>query len=139
MNGLARTCAVFTVGVVLAVSMTGCGAMCEAAAKRETDELKQIVLGLLPKTIAETVMEEDDCDSGSGGSLLFRANHTMTSEQIFENFLAKGWSRIDDPQDGCPICVDGLDGVRTEWDGQEVYLRISNSEDGSMDILAAFA
>ncbi|MDP4501244.1 hypothetical protein [Nonomuraea turcica] len=139
MNGLARTCAVFTVGIVLATSMTGCGAMCEAQAKQEINELKQIVPGLLPRTIAETVMEEDDCDSGSGGFLAFKASRTMTSEQIFEKFLAKGWSRIDDPQDGCFRCVDGLDGVSTEWDGQEVYLKISNSEDGSMDILAAFA
>ncbi|MEV0200808.1 hypothetical protein [Nonomuraea sp. NPDC050691] len=113
--------------------------MCEAQAKQEINELKQIVSGLLPRPIADTVMEEDDCDSGSGGSLVFRADHTMTSEQIFEEFLAKEWSRIDDPEDGCFRCVDGLDGVSTELDGRKVYLKISNSEDGSMAILAAFA
>ncbi|MFI7424111.1 hypothetical protein [Nonomuraea sp. NPDC049684] len=139
MNGLARACAVFTAGVVLASSLAGCGAMCEAQAKQDIDELKQIVLELLPPTVAETVMEDDDCDSASGGFLTFRADRTMTSEQIFEKFLTKGWSRIDDPQDGCFRCVDGLDGVSTEWDGDDVYLKISNSEDGSMDILAAFA
>ncbi|MCP2362470.1 hypothetical protein HD597_009490 [Nonomuraea thailandensis] len=122
-----------------ATTITGCGAMCEAQAQQEINELKQIVLRLLPKTIAETVAEEDDCDSGSGGSLSFRADPAlMTSEQIFEKFLAEGWSRIDEPRDGCLICVDGLDGVSTEWGGQEVYLRITNS-DGFMDILAAFA
>ncbi|MFC4118369.1 hypothetical protein [Nonomuraea zeae] len=139
MNSLTRTCAVFTAGIALAASMTGCGTICETQAKQEIDELKQIVQDLLPRTIAETAMEEDDCDSGSGGSLAFKVSHTMTSEQIFEKFLAQGWNRIDDPQDGCFRCVDGLDGVSTERDGQEVYLKISNSEDGSMDILAAFA
>ncbi|MFD9949927.1 hypothetical protein ACFWYW_20265 [Nonomuraea sp. NPDC059023] len=126
-------------GIVLAVSITGCGPICEERAKQEINELKQIVPNLLPRNIAETVNEEDDCDSGSSGSLVFKASRTMTSDQIFEKFLAHGWDRIDDPQDGCPRCVDGIDGVRTELNGQEVYLTISNSEDGSMDILAAFA
>ncbi|MGW2153229.1 hypothetical protein [Nonomuraea sp. NPDC001699] len=139
MNRLTRTCAVIAAGAVFVTALTGCGAMCEAQAKKEINQLKQIVLALLPVTVAETVMEEDDCDSGSGGSLVFSAQRTMTSEQIFEKFLAKGWSRIDDPEeDGCLRCVDGLDGVSTEWDGQEVYLTISNSDDGAMAILAAF-
>ncbi|MEO3797140.1 hypothetical protein ABGB14_43655 [Nonomuraea sp. B10E15] len=139
MNGLARTCAALAVGIFLAGAMTGCGALCQARAKQDINELKRIVPGLLPKAVAETVMEDDDCESGSGGFLVFRARRTMTSEQIFEKFLAKGWDRIDGPQDGCALCVDGLDGVTTERDGHTVYLRISDSEDGTMDILAAFA
>ncbi|MGP3921264.1 hypothetical protein [Nonomuraea sp. 10N515B] len=140
MNGPARTCAALAAGVALAVSMTGCGPMCRTLANEEIRDLKQIVSGLLPDSVAITLAEENDCDSGYGGFLTFTASRTMTSEQVFEKFLAKGWSRIDQPyKEGCVRCVDGLDGVSTEWGSEVVYLTISNSEDDStMDILAAF-
>ncbi|WP_345391739.1 GtrA family protein [Nonomuraea salmonea] len=138
-GGMTRTCALTAAAAILVASTTtGCKAWCETQARQEIDQLKQIVMDPLPKAVSESVMEEDDCESGSGGSLVFRAKGTMTSEQVFEKFLAMGWSRIDDPSDECSRCVDGLDGVSAERASRGVYLRISDAGDGSMDILAAF-
>ncbi|MFI6811946.1 hypothetical protein ACIBG7_06040 [Nonomuraea sp. NPDC050328] len=139
MDRLERTGAALAAGLVLSVLMTGCRPGCEAAANADIRDLKEIVSGLLPEAVAVTLEEGNDCDSGSGGFISFTASVRMDSEQIFQKFLVKGWSRIDEPHDEqCVICVDGLDGVSTDWEGEVVYLMASKRDDSTMDILAAF-
>ncbi|MER6950426.1 hypothetical protein ABT294_41045 [Nonomuraea sp. NPDC000554] len=121
----------------MAVAMTGCGAGCRTEADQQIHDLKQIVPKLLPESVAATLEEGNDCDSGEGGHLSFTADPATDSEKLVEKFLSQGWKRIDREKEN--MGPRFIDGVTTERDGKVVNITIGKSDDGSeMDILAEF-
>lgn len=102
---LTKKCIVLMIDTTLATSLVGCSwiwpAACIRSAEEDIRELKQIVQGS-PQPVAATLGEQDDCDSGEGGSLYFNADRFTTSDEILGKFASTGWERIESVQPGHP-------------------------------------
>ncbi|MEV4059521.1 hypothetical protein [Nonomuraea dietziae] len=143
MIGWTRICIVLMIGTTLATSLAGCSwiwpAACIRSAEEDIRELKQIVQGKFPQPVAATLGEQNDCDSGEGGSLYFNADRSMPSDEILGKFVSAGWERIESVQPGHPECGRCIDGITTKWGDRTVDIVLSEgSSPVETDILVEF-
>lgn len=116
-----RVCTLIVAIALIATTASGCSAACRAEAGEQISQLKRIVPQLLPDSVAVTMEEGDDCDSGTGGYLHFTADVDLGDEKIVEKFISQGWDRINPSE--CGDCT----GVTTRWNDETVNVTLSES------------
>ncbi|GAA1681389.1 hypothetical protein GCM10009733_092580 [Nonomuraea maheshkhaliensis] len=112
---------------VVSCSVLGIG--CEKNAARDVEELKRIVLALLPVSVSSTMQEGNGCDSGDGGYLLFTADRETSIDGLEKSFLAKGWKEINLARDDISRTIVG--GVTKLHNGRDVKVVIGLADDSS--------
>ncbi|MEU1731731.1 hypothetical protein [Streptosporangium sp. NPDC020145] len=79
---------------------------CVAQAEKDANSLKDATLALLAPDIAETISENNSCDSGvSGVYLSFEADRSMSVGDILGRFKKDGWEMDEKSEGECSACV----------------------------------